>query len=210
MNQKIWVYSLIFLVFTFFLIIDHDEIFAWHENLDLNNTQASELYKSNYNDPLIKQWQDGMMNEINQNKKDCLDELKLGIPRTQDVVEECITEINIILANCDTHPNALLACKDLRFKKYILTQGKGEGFPPIVQEQQPKNVVPIPQAEEQQLVDLCAQYFYDKRESPFCQDLSPELKEKIQIEAQKLEEKLGTNDDLNFNFTPPIIKSLPH
>lgn len=44
-----------------------------------------------------------------------------------------------------------------------------------------------PQQEEQQLVDLCAQYLYDKRQSPLCQDLTPELKEKVQLETQKLE-----------------------
>jgi hypothetical protein len=43
-----------------------------------------------------------------------------------------------------------------------------------------------PQEEEQQLVDLCAQVLLDKRQSPLCQDLTPDVKQKVQIEAQKL------------------------
>ena len=107
-------------------------VFAWHQDLGINDTRAAELYKTNPNDPQIKQWQDAMMNEINKYTRLCFEETGLGFTKSQLLVDGCISKIEtIILANCDAHPNSLLACEDPRFEKYILSHGKGEGFPKV-------------------------------------------------------------------------------
>ena len=113
-----------------FLFTTYTNVFAWHKDLGIDDTKAAELYKTNPNDPQIKQWQDAMMNEINRYSRTCLE--GTGFIQFQFLVDECISKIKtIILANCDAHPNSLLACEDPRFEKYVQTQGKGEGFPQV-------------------------------------------------------------------------------
>lgn len=60
------------------------------------------------------------------NNHTCFEET--GLIKFQAVIDQCISKIKTIIANCDAHPNSLLACDDPRFEKYVLSQGKGEGF----------------------------------------------------------------------------------
>lgn len=113
-----------------FLFTTYTNALAWHKDLGINDIRAAELYKINPNDPQITQWQDAMMNEINRYSHTCLE--GTGFILFQFEVDECLSKIKtIILANCDAHPNSLLACEDPRFEKYVLSQGKGEGFPQV-------------------------------------------------------------------------------
>ena len=47
---------------------------------------------------------------------------------------------------------------------------------------------PSPQEEEQQLIKFCAKYIHAIDQPQSCKDLTPELKQKVQTEAQKLQE----------------------
>ena len=79
-----------------------DTSFSWHAELGIDDSPAAELYKANPNDPQIKQWQDAMMNQINNNKGVCFEKGILGLhPDTQRrAVESCLYLIeNVILPN---------------------------------------------------------------------------------------------------------------
>jgi hypothetical protein len=67
-----------------------------------------------------------------------------------------------------------------------------------------------PQEEEQQLVDLCAQVLYDKRQSPLCQDLTPDVKQKVQIEVQKLGVSAQKVEDSTQNSPPTPNQTQPN
>ena len=55
---------------------------------------------------------------------------------------------------------------------------------------------PSPEEEEQKLFDFCVRFFYAVNQHHIsCEDLKPELKQKIQIEAQKKQEKYKVNDE---------------
>jgi len=91
--------------------------YAFHENLGIDDNKASELYKTNPNDPAIMQWKNALQSEINDIGDDCFD------IRTAFLCEH---SMSIITANCVLHPNTLLACNDSRFPHYplILNQSK--------------------------------------------------------------------------------------
>jgi hypothetical protein len=87
------------------------------------------LYKSNPSDPQIIQWQNAMQQEINTMKDLCF-ELSF-LPTEQSTIDRVSEIEQVILPNCQIHPNSLLACEDPRFEKYVQTQGKGAGFPQV-------------------------------------------------------------------------------
>lgn len=116
---------------TILLFMTENNVSAWHQDLGINDTRAAELYKTNPNDPQIKQWQDALQEKINREKRVCF-EASFLLPKTQEMIDTCLSLIGkVILPNCQAHPNSLLACEDPRIKKYVDTQGKGEGFPKI-------------------------------------------------------------------------------
>lgn len=81
---------------------------AWHENLGIDSSKAAELYKSSPNDPAISQWKNALQLAINGMDK-CFD------VETAVICRELITTIT---NNCNSHPNELLACSDIRLAQY--------------------------------------------------------------------------------------------
>lgn len=150
-----------------------NESYAWHQNF-IDDVTASELYLNNPNDPMIKQWQDAMMDKavgvegcVNPNpvsykilameacenaEVDCRSTLKLYYSKeTGDKVSDilnkdsheridnlykemynqdfdtwfrehvdktCTSKISAIVDNCNSHPNSLLICEDMRIFQY--------------------------------------------------------------------------------------------
>jgi len=91
---------------------------AWHENIGIDASKAAELYKSNPDDPAIVQWKNALQSAIN------------GIDKCVDVntaiSDSCQSLLSIIMSNCSSHPNELLACNDTRITQYpsILNQAQ--------------------------------------------------------------------------------------
>ena len=120
------------LIIIYFLVIPSNNVYSWHQDLGISDSRAAELYKTNPTDPQIKQWQDAMMHEINQNKLVCFEESIMGLTQLQSTVDNCLYLIqNVIIPNCNSHPNSLLACEDPRFEKYLNQKGIGDPFPKI-------------------------------------------------------------------------------
>lgn len=84
--------------------------YAFHENLGIDDNKASELYRTNPNDPAIVQWKSALQSAINDVNK-CLD-IESAI--------SCVDFIQTIKSNCVSHPNTLLACNDSRFSEYYI------------------------------------------------------------------------------------------
>lgn len=70
----------------------------------------------------------------------------------------------------------------------MAVQGKVEGLTQPDQDQQP---VQNQEYEEQQLINRCATNLDTGIQSPICENLSPVAKKQVQVEAQKLQEKIG-------------------
>jgi hypothetical protein len=92
-------------------------IYAWHENLGIDNNKAAELYQTKPNDPAIVQWKNALQSAIND-VNNCLD-IKTVMLCDKSLLES-------VLNNCTTHPNELLACNDARFIQYPLLLKKAE------------------------------------------------------------------------------------
>jgi hypothetical protein len=109
------------LIIIYFLVMPLNNVFSWHQDLGIDNSRAAELYKTNPNDPQIKLWQDAMMYEIiSPTKNVCFEESPFGTTQSQMDINNCLTVIkNIILPNCNSHPNSLLACEVQRIEKYL-------------------------------------------------------------------------------------------
>ena len=92
--------------------------YAFHENLGIDDNKASELYRTNPNDPAIVQWKSALQSAIND-MGECFD-IEQAI--------SCQFLITTIISNCKSHPNTLLACNDARLAQYplILQQAKEE------------------------------------------------------------------------------------
>ncbi len=82
--------------------------YAFHENLGIDDNEASELYHANPNDPAIVQWKSALQSAINGMDK-CF-EIQSAI--------SCQSLISSIISNCKSHPNTLLACNDVRLAQY--------------------------------------------------------------------------------------------
>jgi hypothetical protein len=82
--------------------------YAFHENLGIDDSKASELYHANPNDPSIVQWKNGLQSAIN------------GIDKCFEIQSAltCKSLISTITNNCKSHPNTLLACNDARLAQY--------------------------------------------------------------------------------------------
>lgn len=106
MNNSLLVSSVI-VVLTFALILPINS-YAFHEKLGIDDNKASEFYRTNPNDPAIIQWKNALQTEIND-----MDECFYI-----DTAISCMTQMRIIISNCDSHPNTLLACNDSRFSQY--------------------------------------------------------------------------------------------
>jgi hypothetical protein len=86
--------------------------YAFHENLGIDDNKASELYQTNPNDPAILQWKSALQSAITSMDK-CF-----GFD-AQEIID-CQSLIPIIVSNCKSHPNTLLACNDARLPQYPL------------------------------------------------------------------------------------------
>jgi hypothetical protein len=86
--------------------------YAWHADLGLSDQQATDLMKSNPNDPQIVQWKNSVQNHMDVSKA-CFD-TSIGIPQTV-----CDSMINSDYVDCVTHPGALLACMDPRISRWV-------------------------------------------------------------------------------------------
>jgi hypothetical protein len=93
-----------------------NNIFAWHQDIGISDSQAAELYQNYPNDPEITGWQNGMTEYFNSIKNGCLD---FSVTRHQAWIEACTSLVSIVKENCDAHPNTLLACKDPRIEQYM-------------------------------------------------------------------------------------------
>ena len=91
-------------------------IFAWHENLGIDANKAAELYQTKPNDPAIVQWKNALQLAIN-GMGECLDVEK---------AISCEKSMSIIISNCNSHPNELLACNDNRLPLYPLILKKAQ------------------------------------------------------------------------------------
>ena len=84
--------------------------YAFHENLGIDDNKASQLYQTNPNDPAIIQWKSALQSAITGIDK-CF-EIQTAIT--------CQSLIPLIVSNCKSHPNTLLACNDARLAQYPL------------------------------------------------------------------------------------------
>jgi hypothetical protein len=101
--------------FTLMLSINSHS-YAFHENLGIDDNKASELYRANPNDPAIVQWKNGLQSAIT------------GMDKCFTIQEaiSCQSLIPIIVSNCKSHPNTLLACNDARLPQYPLILKKAQ------------------------------------------------------------------------------------
>jgi hypothetical protein len=95
--------------FTLMLTINTHS-YAFHENLGIDDNKASELYQTNPNDPAIVQWKSALQSAIT------------GMDKCFTILEaiSCQSLIPIIVSNCKSHPNTLLAYNDARLPQYPL------------------------------------------------------------------------------------------
>ncbi len=98
-------------LFIVFILFHFSSVFAWHQNLGIDDLRASELYRNNPNDPLVEQWQEAMMSSMNT-ANSCM-------VLTGPGIEGCITIVQTIVENCKAHPNSLLICEDSRLNEYL-------------------------------------------------------------------------------------------
>jgi len=89
------------------VIFFNSQTYAWHENLGIDDNKASELYKTNPNDPAIVRWKNSLQSAID------------AIPRYEYCLvshysRDCGTFFFTIISNCNSHPNTLLGCNDSR------------------------------------------------------------------------------------------------
>jgi hypothetical protein len=103
-----------------FVLFSISSVSAWHLNLGIGNQQASELYRNNPNDPLVKQWQEAMMHYMDT-ANSCLEDTT-GTVFTGAGLQGCIVIVQTILENCLTHPNSLLICEDTRLNEYLINK----------------------------------------------------------------------------------------
>lgn len=103
--------------FIVFILFHFSSVFAWHQNLGIDDLRAAELYRNNPNDPLVKQWQDAMMNSMDTANR-CINDTS-GTIFIGPLLEHCITTVQTILDNCKAHPNSLLICEDTRLNEYL-------------------------------------------------------------------------------------------
>ena len=98
------------LAITFFTLAlsFHSFTYAFHENMSIDDNKASELYRTNPNDPAIVQWKNALQIAIND-LDDCFDVY---------TVMSCQSSIETVINNCNSHPNTLLACNDSRLPQY--------------------------------------------------------------------------------------------
>lgn len=108
--MKYWALMAIVTTITFVLLFSHLS-YAFHANLGIDDNKASELYHSNPNDPAIVQWKTALQSTIN-GMDQCFD-----MSDYQKVID-CQSSISIIVSNCESHPNTLLACNDARLPQY--------------------------------------------------------------------------------------------
>ena len=101
------VLPIIVIFFTSTLFIN-SYTYAFHENLGIDDNRASELYRTNPNDPAIAQWKTALQSEINDMDR-CFDIQTAFL---------CENKIPIIISHCVSHPNTLLACNDSRFPQF--------------------------------------------------------------------------------------------
>jgi len=96
---------------------------AFHENLGIDDNNASELYHANPNDPAIIRWKNSLQSAIDT------------IPRYEYCFvspnsKECGPFFFSIIANCESHPNTLLGCNDSRLEQYVLALKTVGSIPP--------------------------------------------------------------------------------
>jgi hypothetical protein len=108
---------IIIILLPMFVSFHIPSVFAWHQNLGIDDLRASELYRNNPNDPLVKQWQEAMMNSMNT-ADSCLEDTT-GTVFTGAGLYACISIVQTILENCKAHPNSLLICEDSRLSEYF-------------------------------------------------------------------------------------------
>lgn len=84
--------------------------YAWHENLGIDANKAAELYQTKPNDPAIVQWKNALQSAINGMGK-CF-----SIDSASTI--SCQNLMSTIISNCNSHPNELLACNDIRIAQY--------------------------------------------------------------------------------------------
>jgi hypothetical protein len=88
--------------------------YAFHENLGIDDTKASELYHTNPSDPAISRWKNSLQSAIDSISRY---EYCLVYPNSR----ECGPVFSTIINNCQSHPNTLLGCNDSRIEQYVLT-----------------------------------------------------------------------------------------
>jgi len=109
---------------TFTLVLSFNPLsYAFHENLEIDDNKAAELYKTNPNDPAIIRWKNSLQSAIDTIPRY---EYCLVNPNSRD----CGTFFFNIISNCKSHPNTLLGCNDSRLKQYILTLKNAGSIPP--------------------------------------------------------------------------------
>jgi hypothetical protein len=124
-------WALIAITATFTLVLSINPLsYAWHENLGIDANKAAELYQTKPNDPAIVQWKNALQLAINGMDK-CF--------YIQDAIS-CQSLIPIIVSNCKSHPNTLLACNDARLPQY----------PSILKKAQEAQIKAQKEAEEEQ------------------------------------------------------------
>ena len=108
MKQILIISLLLTMGVTLILNFIHTNVNAWHEHLGIDANKAAELYQKNPNDPAIVQWKSALQLAINDMDK-CFE---------IETATQCVNLIPIIISNCVSHPNTLLACNDSRFPTY--------------------------------------------------------------------------------------------
>jgi hypothetical protein len=108
----IWVFVAITATFTLMFSLN-THTFAFHENLEIDDNKASQLYQTNPNDPAIVQWKNALQSAIDEldSMNECFVNPKAG---------GCESTILNMIAQCKSHPNTLLACNDSRLSEYPL------------------------------------------------------------------------------------------
>ena len=109
--NEIKIYSiLISMTVTFMLMLSlNTYTYAWHENLGIDSNKAAELYQTQPYDPAISRWKNALQLVID-GMDHCFDES----------IVSCESYMSTIINNCNSHPNELLACNDIRIAQYPL------------------------------------------------------------------------------------------
>jgi hypothetical protein len=167
-------------------IFINSNVNAWHENLGIDANKAAELYQSKPNDPAIVQWKNALQLAINKMGDDNCIHVERAV--------NCEPLMSTIISNCNSHPNELLACNDIRIAQYSsimknLTIAKEKAQEAEIKDLKKQYYSKYPEAIGNAIIDRCVENAYGSLKynatSPFCDGELKSLQKNCEIKSTR-------------------------